>query len=134
MQENMRWIRQHIRSAAWLALAALAVHMVVTFGHTHAEWFSPSTAGATTIAAAGLQAADRAKGAGGPAQPYRAPRIDNFCAVCASIGLLGALVLPAAQKLAPTHVIVRLIEVNTADTNRAAERRSSSPARAPPAA
>jgi len=128
----MRWIRQHIRSAAWLALAALVVHMAVTFGHTHAEWLSPPAAGAT--ATAGLQAADKATGAGGPAQPHRAPRIDNFCAICASIGLLGALVLPEAQKLAPALVVVRVNEVNPADTNRAAERRSSARARAPPAA
>jgi hypothetical protein len=130
----MRWIRQHIRSAAWLALAALAVHLVVTFGHVHAEWFSTPTAGAPAIAAAGLQAADKAKGAGAPTEPYRTPRVDNFCAVCASVSLLGALVLPAAQTLAPARVIVRLSEVNCADTNTAAELRSSSLARAPPAA
>jgi hypothetical protein len=129
----MRWIRQHIRSAAWLALAALAVHMVVTFGHVHAEWFSTPTAGAA-ITAAELQAPDKAKGAGGPTEPYRAPRVDNFCAVCASISLLGALVLPAAQTLAPAPVIVRISEVNCTNTTTAAEQRSSSLARAPPAA
>jgi hypothetical protein len=134
MLEKMRWIRQHIRSAAWLALAALAVHVVVTFGHMHAEWFATPTAGATALAAAELQAPDKAKGAGGPTQPHRVPRVDNFCAVCASIGLLGALVLPAAQKLAPARVIVRISEANSADTNTAARLRSSSPARAPPAA
>jgi hypothetical protein len=128
----MRWIRQHIRSAAWLALAALAVHVVLTFGHMHAEWFSAPSATAT--AAAGLQAPDKAKGAGAPTQPYRVPRADNFCAVCASIGLLGALVLPAAQKLAPARVIVRITKLNPADTNPPAELRSSSPARAPPVA
>jgi hypothetical protein len=127
----MRWIRQHIRSATWLALTALAVHLVVTFGHMHAEWFSPPSAGATAIAAAEL---DKAKGAGRPTQPYRAPGVDNFCAVCASISLLGTLVLPAAQKLAPPRVIVRINEVNPADTNTARELRSSSPARAPPVA
>jgi hypothetical protein len=126
----MRWIRQHIRSAAWLAVAALAVHVVVTFGHVHAEWFSTPSASAT--AAAGLAASDKATGA--PTQPYRVPRADNFCAVCASIGLLGTLVLPAAQKLAPARVVVRIPKLNPADTATPAELRSSSPARAPPAA
>jgi hypothetical protein len=128
----MRWIRQHIRSATWLALAALAVQVVVTFGHVHAERFSAPSASATAIAAAG--ASDKAKGAGGPTQPYRATGADSFCAVCASIDLLGALVLPAAQKLAPARVIVRINKVNSAGTNTAGELRSSSPARAPPVA
>jgi hypothetical protein len=130
----MRWIRQHIRSATWLALAALAMQVAVTFGHIHAERFSTPSAGATAIAAAGLQAPDNGKGAGSPTQPYRAPGADGFCAICASIGLLGALVLPAAQKLAPACVIVRINEVYSADTNPAGELRLSSPARAPPAA
>jgi hypothetical protein len=130
----MRWIRQHIRSATWLALAALAVQVVVTFGHVHAEQFSTPSAGATAIAAAWLQASDKAKGAGRPTQPYRAPGADSFCAVCASIGLLGALVVPGAQKLIPARVLVRINEVNAADTNTAGELRSSSLARAPPAA
>jgi hypothetical protein len=76
--EQMRWIRLHIRPATWLALAALAVHVVVTFGHVHAEWFSTPSAGATPIAAAALDAPDKAKGAGKPTQPYRAPGADNF--------------------------------------------------------
>jgi hypothetical protein len=128
----MRWIRQHIQSATWLALAALAVQVVVTFGHVHAERFSALSASATAIAAAGVS--DHAKGAGGPTQPYRAPGADSFCAVCASIHLLGALVLPAAQKFAPARVIVRINKVNSAGTNTAGELRSSSPARAPPVA
>jgi hypothetical protein len=131
----MRWIRQHIRSATWLALAALAVQVVVTFGHVHAERFSTPSAGATAIAAAELQASDMAKGAGPPpTRPFRAPGADSFCAICASIGLLGALVLPVAHKLAPARVLVRINEVNAADTNTAGELRSSSPARAPPVA
>ena len=130
----MRWIRQHIRSATWLALVALAVQVVMTFGHIHAERFSTPSAGATVIAAAGLLAPDKANGAGSPTQPYRAPGADGFCAICASMGLLGALVLPAAQKLAPAGVIVRINEVYCADTNTAGELRSSSLARAPPAA
>jgi hypothetical protein len=130
----MRWIRQHIRPATWLALAALAVQVAVTFGHIHAERFATPSAGATAIVAAGLLAPDKANGAGSPTQPYRAPGVDGFCAICASIGLLGALVLPAAQRLAPARVIARINEVYSADTNTAGELRASSPARAPPAA
>jgi hypothetical protein len=128
----MRWIRQHIRSATWLALAALAVQVVVTFGHVHAERFSAPSASVTAVAAAG--ASDKAKAAGEPTQPYRARGADSFCAICASIGLLGTLVLPPAQKLAPARVIVRISKANSAGTNTAGDLRSSSPARAPPVA
>jgi hypothetical protein len=128
----MRWIRQHIRSATWLALAALAVQVVVTFGHVHAERFLAPSASAPAVAAAG--AYDKAKGIGGPTQPYRARGADSFCAVCASIDLLGALVLPAAQKLVPARVIARINKVNSARTNTTGELRSSSLARAPPVA
>jgi hypothetical protein len=128
----MRWIRQHIRSATWLALAALAVQVVVTFGHVHAERFSAPSASATAVAAAG--ASDKAKAADGPTQPYRARGADSFCAICASIGLLGTLVLPAAQKLTPARVIVRISKAKSAGTNTAGGLRSSSPARAPPVA
>ena len=130
----MRWIRQHIRPAAWLALAALAVHLAVTFGHVHAERFSTPSASTTAIAAAGVHGPAKANEAGTPARPYRVRVAPDFCAVCASVSLLGTLVLPVAQKLAPLRAIVRIHEVNAGGTTTAGELRSSSHARAPPAA
>jgi hypothetical protein len=129
----MRWIRQHIGPATWLAFTALAVHLVMTFGHVHAEWFSTPSHATTAIGAAGLHEPD-ADGAGAPTQPYRAPVADNFCAICANVSLLGTLVLPVAQRLAPPRVIVRINEPSLTDTVTAGELRSSSQARAPPSA
>lgn len=127
----MRWIRQHIRPATWLAFAALAVHLVMTFGHVHAEWLSTSSPTRTGIVAAELYGPDT-DGAGAPMQPYRAPVAHSFCAICASVSLLGTLVLPVAQRLAPPPVIVRIHELNVTDAVTAGELRSSSQARAPP--
>jgi len=120
-----------MRSAAWLALTALAVHLVMTFGHVHAEWFSTPSAVTTAIVATGLHGPD-ADGAGSPTQPHRAPIAHNFCAVCASISMLGTLVLPVAQRLAPPRVVVRIHELNVTDAVTPGELRSSPQARAPP--
>jgi hypothetical protein len=122
-----------MRPATWLAFTALAVHLVMTFGHVHAEWLSTPSPAATAIVATGLHGPD-ADGAGAPTQPYRAPVAHNFCAVCANVSLLGTLVLPVAQRLAPPRVIVRIHEPGLTDAVTAGELRSSSQARAPPSA
>jgi hypothetical protein len=121
-----------MRPATWLAFTALAVHLVMTFGHVHAEWFSTRTAAATAIVVTGLHGPDEADGAGAPMQPRRAPLAHSFCAICASVSLLGTLVLPVVQRLAPPRVIGRIHELNVTDAVTAGELRSSSQARAPP--
>jgi hypothetical protein len=122
-----------MQPATWLAFTAFAVHLVMTFGHVHAEWLSTPSPTTTAIVAVGLHGPD-ADGAGAPTQPYRAPVAHNFCAVCANVSLLGTLVLPVAQRLAPPRVIVRIHEVSLIDAVTAGELRSWSQARAPPSA
>jgi hypothetical protein len=131
---TMRWIRLHIRPGAWLALTALAIHFVLTFGHVHAEQFSPVPMGTASVAVTTAQAGDRPGSADAP-QPYR-PFLshDHLCAVCASISLLGASVLPHVQMLALPCAIITVREL---DVLRAAPRSklcSSARARAPPSA
>jgi hypothetical protein len=89
----MNWFRSTIRPFAQLALFALAVQMVVSFGHMHrddlglppfatAHWlhFPSSTAQALV----------------GPADRDQYPLSDEYCPICASIALLatGAPSLP----------------------------------------
>jgi len=131
----MRWIRLHIRPGAWLALTALAIHFVLTFGHVHAEQFSPVPMGTASIAVTNAQDGDRPGSADAP-QPYR-PFLshDHLCAVCASISLLGATVLPQVQMLAlPCAVIAGREPDLLCRTAPRSELRSSARARAPPAA
>jgi hypothetical protein len=123
-----------MRPATWLAFTALAMHLVMTFGHVHAEWFSAPSPATTAIAAAGLHGPDDADGAGAPTQPHRAPVAHTFCTICANVSLLGTLVLPVAQRLAPPRIIVRIHELNLTDAVTTGELRSSSQARAPPSA
>jgi hypothetical protein len=120
-----------MRPATWLAFAALAVHLVMTFGHVHAEWLSTPSPATTAVVTAPLHAPD-ADGAGAPTQPYRSPVAHNFCAICANVSLLGTLVLPAVQRLAAPRAIVRVHEPSPTDAVTAGEFRSSSQARAPP--
>lgn len=130
----MGWIRPHTRPAAWLAIVALALHLVATFGHVHAEWFSTPSLAGTAIATAGLHVSDDTDGAGTPLQPYRPPVAHPLCAVCVSASLMGALVLPVAQGFAPPPIIVRIYELKLTGAATPGEPRSSFQPRAPPSA
>jgi hypothetical protein len=79
----MRWFRSSRGGVAWLAFFALACQLLLSFGHVHLDKFS----GPVTWAAAEQGSA--------PA-PQKAPTglADEFCAICANIGLAGALVVP----------------------------------------
>jgi hypothetical protein len=114
---------------------ALAVHLVLTFGHVHAEEFSPASTAVAAVSAADVQAAYPPSDDGGAAeQRYRTLKAHHFCAICAAISLLGTSVPPVAQKLALPRVT---IDIHKPDFPAAApphELRSSSKARAPPSA
>jgi hypothetical protein len=125
-------MRQHICSCAWLALTALAIHFVLTFGHVHAEQFSPASLTTAPIVAPDSYAGGDVDGASD--ERYRALRSHHSCAVCASIGLLGTLVLPVAQAIAPPRPITGIRKLNPVDLALPRELRSSSRARAPPSA
>jgi hypothetical protein len=88
----MNWFRAKIRPFAQLALFALAVQMVVSFGHMHrddlglpslatAHWAHPPAA---------------AQALTGPADRDQYPLSDDYCPICASMVLLatGAPSLP----------------------------------------
>jgi hypothetical protein len=130
----MKWIRRNIWSGTWLALTALVLHLVLTFGHIHAEPSSPSptSTAAAPIAATDARAADDDDGA--KTERYRALRAHLACAICTSIGLLGTSILPVGQTLALPPAIHGSRELNPTDTTPPHERRSSFKARAPPSA
>ena len=127
----MKWIRRNILPGTWLALMALALHLVMTFGHIHAEPFSPSptSMAATSAAAADARAADDDDSA---AERYRTLRAHHHCAVCTSIDLLGTSILPIRQIFSPPSAIPDSRKFTSSDIVPAHKRRSSSKARAPP--
>jgi hypothetical protein len=98
----MRWFRSHRLSVASLALFALACQFVLAFGHIHLSHFTGNSSDWVVAAAAGkavAAATARITSADLPSLPRQnsPSRLgDDFCVICASIGLAGALVVPAA--------------------------------------
>jgi len=83
---------------AWLAFFALACQLLLSFGHVHVGKFSGSS-----IARAGVEIGN-APADVPPSSPQKnsAGLAGDFCAICASIRLANALVLPIlAVVLAP---------------------------------
>ena len=106
------------RLGARFGLLALALQLVLSFGHIH-----PLPSQITTIAAP-------AGNTGGPDLPMA----DGACAICASIAAFASLDLPAQADFLPPVTAVEIISPVTADgEHRAAPIRYFS-SRAPPAA
>ncbi len=83
------------RRAAWLALFALFVQFALSFGHIHTEDFLPQSAASVTGPAL-------PGSSGGPLPEGLA---HEACAICASMHLAGALVLPEPIRLtAPAFI------------------------------
>lgn len=75
----------------WLALFAMAVQLVVSFGHLHPEDYRFLLRGHGTPT---LSAGDFKPGSSLPALP-----VDDDCPICASVFLLGNAPMPATASL-----------------------------------
>jgi hypothetical protein len=103
----MHWFRSHRVKVAALALFALTCQFVLSFGHIHLNRFAGQASNWAIAAAAG-KAVAAAPGKVTLADLPTSPRQKNpsglgedFCAICASINLAGALVAPTAPTLLP---------------------------------
>jgi hypothetical protein len=87
----MSWFRSNRGGVAWLAFFALACQVIFSFGHIHLGKIS----GGSVSWAATIDGSS-SSGAVPPSSPQKAPAgiPDDFCAICANIGLAGALVVP----------------------------------------
>ena len=117
--DGMKWVRTHIRNGSRLALFALAIQFVLSFGHIH-------TASAQTWSAASATHSVQ------PGDQHPAPDqhpADN-CAICAVLAMAGTLLfatppilqLPQAAEflyLAAVVEFVRLDALNTGFQPRA---------------
>jgi Protein of unknown function (DUF2946) len=114
-----------------LALLALVVQMIVSFGHMHADDLglrAPSGAERTQFTSAATQAPS------GPADQDRHKGSDDYCPICASIALL------ATGHPSPPPMLVLLVPIGRAWRTETLADRPTPPvmrsfqARAPPAA
>lgn len=99
MGRRMRWIRSNLRGFARLALFALAVQVVVTFGHVHLDGLVVSAQGSQAVADHGTARADKAQGNG----PHGTADLD--CPICALIQLASTSP-PALAPPLPVPLIV----------------------------
>ena len=96
----MRWVRTDRRWSSWLALAAMTLQLVFSFGHIHLE----KLAGNSNIASV---AASNAPSSQQNPTPHPANEADDFCAICATVHLVSFL--PDAPYL-PVPFASRTIE------------------------
>ena len=94
----MRWFRRNIRFGSWCALFALAIQLVLSFGHLH---FASSAAAAALASAA---AAPLTGAPDNPPAPSKHSRVADYCTICASIHLAGLLTAepPSVSTLVPS--------------------------------
>jgi hypothetical protein len=101
----MRWFRSHRLKVASLALFALVCQFVLSFGHVHLDRFAGNSSNWAVAAAAGKAvavSAGKVTIADLPTSPRQKSPTglgDDFCAICANIGL--ALVVPTGPALLP---------------------------------
>jgi hypothetical protein len=88
----MRWIRARLRLGGWLALFALALQLVASFAHIHAEDFALSRQnGVASTHAVQVSGDDRGD---------HHPSDRDSCAICAVIHLANTLLTSAPPQIA----------------------------------
>jgi hypothetical protein len=98
----MRWLRTNRRCGSWLALAAMALQLVLSFGHVHLPALASSSA-VTSVAASESSSSQQ-----NPAH-HPANEAEDFCAICATIHLASSSFLPEAPLL-PVPLASQTIE------------------------
>jgi hypothetical protein len=122
----MGWAHCHRRLGAWLAFAALAVQLVLSFGHVHLYVTGATDAAltappGTTIARASQQ------------QPAQNPDDDDdYCAICASIFLVSTSFVSTPPPLPVADGFERITHSININRSLTALRRAAFRSRAPP--
>jgi hypothetical protein len=97
----MRWFHNR-RFGNWLALAALALQLVVSFGHVHLDGVH-HTYPAQAVSGSGAQASQL------PAPQPGNDADDGYCAICATIFQAASSFLPPVPQL-QVPVVSRAVE------------------------
>ena len=95
----MHRVRSNIRQGSRLALFALAVQIILSFGHVHLYGVSPDALTQASITPAAMTNAPL--GAPGSRAPIDKSdgAVDAFCLICASIQLIAGSAVPGAPVL-----------------------------------
>jgi hypothetical protein len=118
----MKWFRTNIRSGARLALFALFVQFVLSFGHFHA-FATPSPAKATQSAPSAASDADAGKRAAdqqaqtkqGPGKQDHDQQLPDACAICAVMAMASTVLFAAPPILLLPEAIELLYRTTDAE-------------------
>jgi hypothetical protein len=128
--DAMGWIASHKRHGALFALAALALQIVLSFGHVHLDGIRPITVHNAVVAPHKAAFADASRQT--PLQ--NSGDDDDYCAICASIYLVSTTFISDAPVL-PVPLGFERIVHSYANTRSSLEpRRVAFRSRAPPSA
>jgi hypothetical protein len=122
----MRWFRSNRKAGSRLALFALALQLVLSFGHIHrADIYGPASAAASALATEKS-----------PSLPSDQPSKhgDDYCAICAAVSLLGNSFFAQAPQLPVPIVSHAVVQADQVAAFFIAPRRASFQSRAPPTA
>jgi uncharacterized membrane protein SpoIIM required for sporulation len=135
----MKWVRKHVKLGARLALFALAVQFVLSFGHFHAAQAAPAILAASSQADF-LRAVDHvAQDAASPsAHKQQPPNQDNHhqpadgCAICAVIAMANSVLFAAPPVLLLPQAIELLQFATEAEFTHLGTAHRAFQSRAPP--
>jgi hypothetical protein len=121
----MRWVRARLGVGSRLALFALALQIVLSFGHVHLGDFKYGGRG---LAVAGTPS--------GPSAPTQQPisDADDYCAICATIHLATTSLLPQAPQLPVPFATGPVEHASSVAASSLSTRRAPFQSRAPPLA
>jgi hypothetical protein len=98
----MRWVRAKRKYGGGLALFALALQFMLSFAHIHREdIFGPGVASFTLSAAEGSRPLST--------DPHPGHN-DDYCAICATMYLLGSSPIPEAPPLLPLSFVWQRVD------------------------
>jgi len=139
----MKWFRSNVQHGTRLALFALAVQFVLSFGHFHAiaAQAAPAAQSATTqfdISFAGRLLAPDVVSQSTPQQPASNhgsdQQTDDFCAICAVVAMANAALSAAPPALLLPHAVEFIYLTTDAGFFHLSPVRVAFQPRAPPAA
>ena len=126
----MGWVYRHKRRSAWVAFAALALQIALSFGHVHLDGIRPVAAHNAAVTAHKVALADASRQT--PSQ--NSGDDDDYCAICASIYLVSTTFISHAPVLPVPLGFERIVHSYAGARVSPKPRRIAFRSRAPPAA
>jgi len=130
----MRWFRSNIRAGSRIALFALAVQLVLSFGHVHLNGFKSTALGLPLIGFSQSQPSTPPDAPAVPSKQKPSGLAHDFCAICSLIQLAGTLMPAGSPALLLPQVLAQTWPQTGVEAGLSASRHVLFQGRAPPTA